>query len=137
MTDGDLIASSFEVAGERLGDITAPVYERYFANCAGSRQLMSHIDQYVQGRMLAEVVELLLTPEPATMRDYLRFETRTHASYGVESLMYRNLLDSVRDVVRDTLGEQWGAAHERAWQQRLDALLAEILAAVEVAGSAT
>jgi hypothetical protein len=133
MSEPDMIASSFETAGERLGDITAPVYDRYFANCPGSRQLMVHIDQYVQGRMLAEVVELLLTPDPASMRDYLKFETRTHASYGVEATMYRNLLCSVRDVVRDALGKQWRQDHDRAWQGRIDALLAEIHAAVQAA----
>jgi hemoglobin-like flavoprotein len=134
MSETDVIAGSLAVAGERLGDITAPVYERYFANCPGSKELMAHIDQYVQGRMLAEVIELLLAPDPTTMRDYLKFETRTHASYGVETAMYRNLLSSVRDVVREALGEQWDTLHERGWQSRIDALLAEILAAVEVAG---
>jgi hemoglobin-like flavoprotein len=132
MTDADPIASSLEIAAERLGDFTAPVYDRYFANCPGSKQLMSHIDRYVQGRMLAEVVELLLESDPAVMRDYLKFETRTHASYGVEATMYRNLLSSVREVVRDALGEAWSETYERAWQARIDALLAEILAAAAV-----
>jgi len=133
MSNVDPVASSLEIAAERLGDFTPPVYERYFANCPGSKQLMSHIDRYVQGRMLAEVVELLLEPNPAVMRGYLQFETRTHASYGVEATMYRNLLSSVREVVREALGEAWSETYDHAWQVRIDALLEEILAAAAAA----
>ncbi len=137
MTQTDLVMQSFEVAAERDGDVTQPVYERYFASCPGSRQLMSHIDGYVQGRMLEEVIELLLTADPAGLRDYLRFEMKTHLSYGVESTMYRNLFSAVRDVVRDALDSDWDAAYEQAWAQRTTALLAEIDVAAEAAAGAT
>jgi hemoglobin-like flavoprotein len=126
MTDTDLVTHSFEIAADRAGDITGAVYDRYYARCPASRQLMSHIDHYVQGRMLEEVIELLLTQRPETLRDYLRFETQTHVSYGVEPSMYENLLYSVRDAIRDSLAGDWRADYEGAWDRRIATLLSEI-----------
>jgi hypothetical protein len=126
MSGDDLVMRSFEIAAERVGDITAPVYERYYGLCPASKSLMSHIDGYVQGRMLEEVIELLLTERPETLRDYLRFETKTHVSYGVEQPMYANLLAAVRDTVRDALASDWNVGYERAWDDRVGTLLAEI-----------
>jgi len=126
MSEQDLVMHSFEIAADRTGDITAPVYERYFELCPASKNLMSHIDGYVQGRMLEEVIELLLTERPQTLHDYLRFETKTHVSYGVETPMYANLLAAVRDTVRDALAGDWNPGYERAWDDRVGTLLAEI-----------
>ena len=131
MTDTDLVMRSFEIAADRIGDITVPVYERYYTSCPGSKQLMSHIDQYVQGRMLEEVIEVLLTEQPGTLHDYLRFETKTHVSYGVEPTMYANLLAAVRDTICAALASDWNADYERAWEQRITMLLNEIARAGE------
>jgi hypothetical protein len=126
MSDADPVTRSFEIAADRAGDITASVYERYFASCPGSKNLMSHIDRYVQGRMLEEVIELLLTDRPETLHDYLRFETKTHVSYGVQEPMYANLLAAVRDTVRDALASDWNVGYAQAWDDRVDMLLVEI-----------
>ena len=64
---------------------------------------------------------------------YLEFETRTHASYGVEPYMYANLLLGVRDAVRDAMGDNWTAADQAAWDGRLAELNAEIRNASTVA----
>jgi hypothetical protein len=58
--------------------------------------------------------------------EYLEFETRNHAAYGVEPYMYTNLLTAVKDVVRDALGDDWNGDFEAAWDERLAALLARI-----------
>jgi hemoglobin-like flavoprotein len=131
MTDTDLVTQSLEIAADRAGDINGAVYERYYSRCPASKQLMSHIDRYVQGRMLEEVIELLLTQQPETLRDYLRFETQTHVSYGVEPSMYENLLCSVRDAIRDAVAGDWNADYDLAWERRIAMLLAEISAATE------
>jgi hypothetical protein len=126
VSDADPVMRSFEIAADRTGDITSSVYERYFASCAGSKTLMSHIDGYVQGRMLEEVIELLLSDRPETLQDYLHFETKTHVSYGVEEPMYGKLLAAVRDTVRDALANDWNGEYAQAWDDRIDMLLAEI-----------
>jgi hemoglobin-like flavoprotein len=122
----DLIEQSLELAGERAGDITEPVYEAYFARCPGSRELMKLTDQYMRGRMLESVLVLLMVGSAQEQRDYIRFEAKSHLSYGVLPHMYANLLGAVRDTVRGALGADWTPAIEAAWSARLDAILGEI-----------
>ena len=133
MTDHGLVLESFELAGERAGDITAAAYERYFARCPESRQLMVLVDQYMRGRMLERVLQLLMSDALDDERGYLEFETRMHASYGVAPHMYGNLLLGVRDTVREALGDAWTSAHEAAWVTRLAELSAAIRNASTVA----
>ena len=128
MTD-DLIERSFELAGERAGDITAAVYEAYFARCPGSRELMKLTDQYMRGRMLESVLVMLMVGSAQEQREYIRFETKSHLSYGVLPHMYENLLGAVRDTVRAALGSDWTPPIEAAWSARLDNILQEIHAA--------
>jgi hemoglobin-like flavoprotein len=140
MTDSNaqpLILDSFERAADSAADITMAVYERYFARCPESRALMRHVDRHMQGRMMTEVLELLMMEDPHAVRDYLAFETRSHASYGVERYMYANLLQSVRDAVQAALGAQWNVAYASAWSDRLSKLLAEIEAVAPEKGLAT
>ena len=125
----DLIERSFELAGERAGDITAAVYEAYFARCPGSRELMKLTDQYMRGRMLESVLVMLMVGTAQEQREYIRFETKSHLSYGVLPHMYGNLLGAVRDTVRAALGSDWTAPIEASWSTRLDNILQEIQAA--------
>lgn len=129
MTDDDLVFATLERAAEKAGDIAPDVYRRWYARCPESRSVMAHVDEYMQGRMLAEVLRLVLTPALDEERSYLQFETQSHAAYGVRPEMYGPLLESLRDTVREVLASDWTAAAERAWRCRLDALLAEIAAA--------
>ena len=133
MHDLDLVLASLELAGERAGDITAAAYEHYFARCPESRQLMVLVDQYMRGRMLERVLQLLMTDDLDCERSYLRFETRVHISYGVAPYMYGNLMLGVCDAVRDALQKDWSAQNEGAWARRLAYLDMEIKAAVAVA----
>ena len=126
---GELIERSFELAGERTGDITGPVYEAYFARCPGSRELMKLTDQYMRGRMLESVLVMLMVGSAQEQREYIRFETKSHLSYGVLPHMYENLLGAVRDTVRAALGSDWTESIEAAWTARLDNILQEIHAA--------
>ena len=118
-SDMDLILASFELAGERAGDIAPAVYEHYFARCPESRELMVLVDKYMRGRMLERVLQLLMADTLDDERSYLRFETRMHVAYGVQTRMYDNLLLGVRDAVRDALGGDWNAAYEAAWTRHL------------------
>jgi hypothetical protein len=125
----DLVLKTFEQAAERGDDITADIYRRYYQRCPQAQALMSHVDPYMQGRMMEEVLNLLMT-EPGELPDgYLAFETANHASYGVLLAMYPDLLLAVRETVRDAVGDDWNDACDRAWDQRTAALLAHIAAA--------
>ncbi|MBK80752.1 MAG: hypothetical protein CMQ43_07555 [Gammaproteobacteria bacterium] len=118
----DPIIESFEVAAERAGDITDAVYRRYYDRSPEAQRLMQHVDQHMQGRMMNEVLGLLMTPEADLPDHYLEFETRNHAAYGVDPGLYRPLFESVRDEIRAAVGGDWTPDLDAAWASRVDAL---------------
>ena len=123
----DMIIESLESVAESAGDITHDVYDKYFERCPGSAALMSHIDDIVRGRMLQEVMRLMMLPDFNQEQQYLDFEVNNHRSaYSVEPHMYGNLLSALRDTVRDHLVGQWSDAVDAAWNDRIRTLLAEI-----------
>ena len=123
----DAIIESLELVAESAGDITHQVYENYFNRCEGSAALMSHIDEIVRGRMLEEVMRLIMLPGYGGEQHYLDFEVNNHrTAYSVEPNMYGNLLSALRDTVRENLDGQWNDRFDAAWNTRIDALLAEI-----------
>ena len=118
---------SLELAGEAAGDIVPEVFSRYYAACPEAADLMSHMDQHMQGRMLEEVLRLIMTEDYSEDDVYLNYEVTNHRlSYGVQNRMYPALLAALRDTVRAALGQGWTAAFAAAWDQRIQALLAEI-----------
>ena len=119
---------SLELAAERGGDIYPAIYDAYFERCAGSRDLMQLTDIHMRGRMLDSLFELLLADDVAEQFAYLRFETKNHASWGVQAHMYENLLTAVRDTVRKTCGENWTPAMAEQWDAHVGVLVAEIRA---------
>lgn len=125
----DPVATSLEIAATAAGDITQEVYRRYFAACPGSEALMSHIDDLVRGRMLEEVLRLIMLGDYSSEKQYLDFEVANHKlAYSVEPHMYRNLLQALQDTVEDAVGEDWTGEFETAWNTRRERLLAEIQA---------
>jgi hypothetical protein len=129
MSVADLHAS-LEVAAERGGDIYPAIYDAYFARCAGSRDLMQLTDVHMRGRMLDSLFELLLADDVVEQFAYLRFETKNHASWGVQLHMYENLLAAVRDTVRNVCAADWTPAMAAQWETRIIALVNEIRAAL-------
>jgi hypothetical protein len=123
----DLVHTSFELAAERIGDIVPPVYERYFARDPEAAALMAHMDELTLGRMLTEVVRLLMSTDFAEDAGYLDFEVKNHEwAYQVRARMYGELLLSVRETVAAALGAEWNAAYARAWDARVAGLVDEI-----------
>ena len=123
----DPVYRSFELAAERIGDIVDPVYARYFARDPDAAALMSHMDHLTLGRMLEEVVRLLMSGDYGTEEGYLDFEVRNHeGAYRVRARMYGELLAAVRDTIADALGSDWDAASAAGWDARVGALLDEI-----------
>ncbi|MCB1684325.1 MAG: globin [Pseudomonadales bacterium] len=123
MQTAAIIINSMERVAQRSGDITQAVFANYLARCEGSRGLMSHMDQHMQGRMLEQVLLLLMEDGEEELQRYLAFETANHASYGVEYYMYENLFAAVQDVVYASLSEDLTAAEKAAWQSRVQSLL--------------
>ena len=127
--NSEVIISIMEQVAERAGDITPRVFERYFERCADSRSLMDHMDAHMLGRMMDQVLLLLMESGEEELASYMEFETATHRSYGVEQHMYESLLAAVRDVLAASLGTDFTAEMDRALTSRIDFLLSEIGAA--------
>ncbi len=126
MTAQDLVLESFELAAESEKDITAGAYERFYARCPAAQDVMSHVDEHMQGRMLEEVLELLMTPEGEVEPGQLAFEVGNHRAYGTSPDHYRPLLEAVRDTVERELGARWNERFEHAWEAKIESLLAQI-----------
>lgn len=121
------ISNSLEQCAEAVGDITQPVYARFFNQCSAAEPLMGHSDDGMKGRMLAQVIELLLTDEHLGDDGYLRWEVDNHLlAYGVEVDMYPAFFTAVRDTVKASLGNRWGVDQANAWTTRIERLLQDV-----------
>ena len=87
---------------------------------------MSHVDQHMQGRMMDELLRLLMSDDLAAEQGYLNFEVGNHTGYRVALNMYPDLLDAIHGVVRDAVGERWSDSFEQAWSERVTSLLGAI-----------
>lgn len=123
MTPNDPVLASLELLED---DITRPVYERFARACPQWASLMDHMDGYMLGRMMSDVLTLLITPPEEIDRHYLTFEVDSHRAYGVTPDMFPPLLEAVRKTLQDTLGRRWTEAMDQAWRQRIAALAEEI-----------
>jgi hemoglobin-like flavoprotein len=127
MTTQDQIMASLEIVAENSGDINPAVYKRYFQMSPGSEALMAHIDDLVRGKMMEEVMRLLMLEDTCSEDEYLTFEMKTHAeSYSVIKEMYKSILTAVWEVVREGLGDEWSDEFENAWRTRIESLLEAI-----------
>ena len=123
----ELINTSLEVCAERAGDISSIVYQNFFASNAQANKLMAHADEYMQGRMIAETVGLLLTDEHFGASGYLNWEVKNHLlAYGVSLDMYGDYLLAIKKTVQTTLGDDWSKHLEDAWSERIGRILNEI-----------
>lgn len=118
-----VITAMMALVADRAGDISARVFERFFERSVASQTLMEHMDQYMLGRMMDQVVLLLMDPEDDELAGYLEFETQAHVTYGVDAGMYRSLMAAVRDVVDESLGADFTPAMQAALDGRIEFLL--------------
>lgn len=122
-----IVMSLEQLAGS--GDVTELLYQRFAARCPEHAALMDHMDSYMLGRMMSDVLTLVMS-DPATIDPgYLSFEVTSHHAYGVTPDMFPPLLEVVRDVSRERLGARWDAGLEAAWAERLRGLETAIAAA--------
>lgn len=134
MSPLDLVLVSFEIAAESGVDINQGVHESFIAASPHAQALMDHMDEHMLGRMMQEVLTVLMAQDMSTQRGYLNFEVDSHRAYGVEQSMYREFLVAVCETIRSTLGVQWNQGHQSAWEQRIAALTREIDLAAAAGG---
>ena len=125
------IIASLEIVAERSGDITPTVFDHYYTRCPASQELMNHMDEHMLGRMIDQVLLLMMEDGEDELQSYLSFETSAHASYGVEFFMYENLFAAVRQTIGESLGADFAGDFEAAWDSRISFLLSAISVASE------
>ncbi len=123
------ILAAMEQVAEKAGDITPAIFARYFERCEDSKALMDHMDEHMLGRMMDQVLLLIMEPGEEELSSYIEFETASHRSYGVEPYMYERLMRSVQEVIAGELDDGFTADMAEAFQGRIDYLLKEITAA--------
>lgn len=122
------IIATMELVAEQAGDVTPAIFERYFARCSDSRALMDHMDEHMLGRMMDQVLLLLMESGEEELESYIEFETASHRSYGVKPHMYESLMLAVQDVISQSLGKDFTPVMAQALQSRIDYLLGAITA---------
>lgn len=123
------ILAAMELVAEKAGDISPAIFARYFERCGESKALMEHMDEYMLGRMMDQVLLLLMESGEEELASYITFETASHRSYGVQPHMYESLMCSVQDVIGSELGDAFTEDMRNAFQGRIDYLLRAISSA--------
>jgi hemoglobin-like flavoprotein len=118
----DLVLESLMLAAETGEDVTEPVNAAFQAMEPAAADLMDHMDEHMRGRMMQELLTVLMADDPQDQREYLNFEVSSHRGYGVTTPMYGALLAALRDCVRGLLGDEWTPAHLEAWDERIRSL---------------
>ena len=118
------VYADLEIVAERVGDISPGVYERFFARSEAGRRLMGHSDEYMRGRMLEQVLDLLFDDQHLEPGAYLEWELENHIdAYGATPSMYRDFFAAFVAEIEAALGADWGDVHQSAWNQRVEAIL--------------
>lgn len=126
-SDAHLITRSFEIAAERCDDLTPIVYRRLFADHPEMERLFFRDAQThaVRGEMLARVIEAILDFVGPRLysRTLIQCEVVTHAGYDVPPHVFSTFFATVRDGVREVLGDSWTPQINFAWERTLVALV--------------
>lgn len=123
------ILTVMELVAEKAGDISPAIFTRYFERCGDSKALMEHMDEHMLGRMMDQVLLLIMESGEEELSSYIEFETASHKSYGVRSHMYESLMRSVQDVIGSELADSYTQDMREALQGRIEYLLGEIASA--------
>ena len=128
----ELIERALECAAADDPKLNERIYKNFYDAMPDAEQLMSHVDEGVRGKMMAEIYRLLLTKDVAASdSEYLVFETKTHAnSYFVQPEMYRLLSDVLLQTLRLSAARVWGPAVEASVSRRLNAMMTAINSAL-------
>lgn len=119
-----IVMNTLELVAVAEVDISAGVYRRYFLKSPQSEDLMLYFDDLSRGRMMAEVLRLIMVEDLASEAAYLRFELKNHQQdYSVQAEMYAELFDAVHEEVRSVVAQQWVDEFDRAWRQKIIYLL--------------
>lgn len=114
----DALHASLELVAERVGDPTALVYDRLFAEQPRMRDLFvgDHNGQ-ARGHMLQMVLDTLtnMADGAAWPVNMIRAERVNHDQIGVPFNVFATFFTVVHETFRDAAGDDWTTEMEDAW----------------------
>jgi len=116
------VEESLELAAERKGDLTAPVYALLFQRQPAMEVLFARdTKNTIKGEMLMRVFEAILdfVGERRYAHHLIGSEAVTHEGYEVPRETFATFFGIVREVVHDACGSEWTQAMDNAWDQLL------------------
>lgn len=127
MSEQNLIIASLDIIADKDIDIFPLVYGHYYQECPESEALMLDASAQAKGKMLEEVMRLLMSDDLSVEESYLGFEIKYHEdAYRVHQSMYVSLLNAVVSAIKEALGESWNENFNNAWEKRIASLLQAI-----------
>lgn len=116
------IEQTLALLAERCADPTLAVYDRLFAAHPYMKPYFwRDTNGAIKGEMLARTFDAIL--DFIGPRSYAHHmigtEMITHEGYDVPREIFVTFFETIRDTVRDLLGEAWSAQHEDAWRNLL------------------
>jgi hemoglobin-like flavoprotein len=116
------IEQSFELAAARCADLTPLVYQRLFDEHPETRAMFrTQGSEPVRGSMLALTIEAILdfAGERSGHFRLIACEVASHDAYGTPRELFIAFFTTIRDALRDLLGDEWSPNIARAWDQLL------------------
>jgi hemoglobin-like flavoprotein len=119
------LSESLQIVVQRVGNPAPQIYERMFKR-SPELEPMFVLDR--DGSVRAEMIRLSfdalldLEQEGLYASGLIATELTTHGNNGITPAQFASLFDTIRDVVREIVAEQWQPRHEQAWNQVLSKL---------------
>lgn len=125
MSRSAIIVDTLETVAERIGDPKDQIYARLFAAHPHFEDLfVMDTDGGVRANMLAAVFDCILGVADGSESPRLHLEAARvqHDGYGLSAADVHTIFETVRDVCRDVLNEDWSAEMDAAWHAMLNEL---------------
>ena len=117
------LLETLESAAEAAPDIYELAFNRYFELCPESKELLQHSDELMRGRMMEQVMGLLMDDNAVELDIYFKFEISNHEGYGAAPHMYQHLFAACKEVTQTHSGDVWNASANESWDQQISVLL--------------
>jgi len=117
------LIATLESAALAAPDIYELAFNRYFELCPESKVLLQHSDALMRGRMMEQVMGLLMDESASELEIYFKFEVANHEGYGAVPRMYRHLFAACKEVTQANSGGAWTAIANDCWDKQISLLL--------------
>ena len=116
------LLDSLETAATVAPNIYELAFNRYFELCPESAELLQHTDELMRGRMMEQVMSLLMDEDVENLDVYFKFEVSNHEGYGALLPMYAHLFQACKEVARSNNEQTWTEQAELVWDKQISVL---------------